>query len=158
MALIEAPGYTLRIWVTNRPESPLELWRDYNGRSTIELRIRELKNDLGADDFCTQNLWATEAAFLAVLFTFTPQFIPATERASRPLLPAGYPARSRLRLWSHPGTGWTSARVASVGLLGRNGQAQSAAGHCFILEESNVAEAGPARRFARQCPLPDLTI
>jgi hypothetical protein len=68
--LIEVPGYTFRIWVTNRTGSALELWRDYNGRSTVEQRIEELKNDLGADDFCTQNFWATEAAFLAVLFTF----------------------------------------------------------------------------------------
>jgi len=68
--LLDVPGYTFRIWVTNRPEAPLELWRDYNRRATVEQRIEELKNDLGADDFCTQNFWATEAAFLAVLFTF----------------------------------------------------------------------------------------
>jgi hypothetical protein len=68
--LIDVPGYTFRLWVTNRPDPPLELWRDYNGRATIEQRIEELKNDLGADDLCTQNFWATEAAFLAVLFTF----------------------------------------------------------------------------------------
>ena len=68
--LIDVPGYTFRIWVTNRTEGPLELWRDYNGRATIEQRIEELKNDLAADDFCTQNFWATESAFLATLFTF----------------------------------------------------------------------------------------
>lgn len=68
--LIDVPGYTFRIWVTNRHEPVLELWRDYNGRATVEQRIEELKNDLGADDFCTQNFWATEAAFLAVLLTF----------------------------------------------------------------------------------------
>ena len=68
--LIDVPGYTFRIWVTNRPDDPLVLWRDYNGRATIEQRIEELKNDLATDDFCTQNFWATEAAFLAVLFTF----------------------------------------------------------------------------------------
>ena len=68
--LIDVPGYTFRVWVTNRSESPLELWRDYNGRACVEQRIEELKNDLGADDFCPQNFWATEAAFLAVLFTF----------------------------------------------------------------------------------------
>ncbi len=68
--LMDVPGYTFRIWVTNRAEGALELWRDYNGRAKVEQRIEELKNDLGADDFCTQNFWATEAAFLAVLFTF----------------------------------------------------------------------------------------
>jgi len=68
--LIDVPGYTFRIWVTNRADDPLVLWRDYNGRATVEQRIEELKNDLAADDFCTQSFWATEAAFLAVLFTF----------------------------------------------------------------------------------------
>lgn len=68
--LIDVPGYTFRVWVTNRADSPLVLWRDYNGRAAVEQRLEELKNDLGADDFCTQNFWATEAAFLAVLFTF----------------------------------------------------------------------------------------
>lgn len=68
--LIDVPGYTFRIWVTNRTDDPLVLWRDYNGRATVEQRIEELKNDLAADDFCTQSFWATEAAFLAVLFTF----------------------------------------------------------------------------------------
>jgi hypothetical protein len=68
--LLHVPGYTFRIWVTNRSESVLALWRDYNGRATVEQRIEELKNDLGADDFCTQNFWATESAFLAVVFTF----------------------------------------------------------------------------------------
>jgi len=68
--LIDVPGYTFRIWVTNRTESPMLLWRDYNGRATIEQRIEELKNDLAADGFCTKNFWATESAFLAVLFTF----------------------------------------------------------------------------------------
>lgn len=68
--LIDVPGYVFRIWVTNRSEEALELWHDYNGRATIEQRIEELKNDLAADGFCTQNFWATESAFLAVLFTF----------------------------------------------------------------------------------------
>jgi hypothetical protein len=48
----------------------LELWRDYNGRTCIEQRIEELKHDLATDGFCLQPFFATEAAFLAVLFTF----------------------------------------------------------------------------------------
>src|SRR5262245_22394624 len=60
--LLDVPGYTFRIWVTNRTEAVLALWRDYNGRATVEQRIEELKHDLGADAFCTQNFWATEAA------------------------------------------------------------------------------------------------
>jgi len=68
--LLDVPGYTFRIWVTNRTESPLALWRDYNGRAGIEQRIEELKHDLAADGFCLQPFFATESAFLAVLFTF----------------------------------------------------------------------------------------
>ena len=68
--MLDVPGYTFRVWVTNRTESPLELWRDYNGRACIEQRIEELKHDLAADGFCLQPFFATEAAFLAVLFTF----------------------------------------------------------------------------------------
>ena len=68
--LMDVPGYTFRVWVTNRSQSARELWRDYNGRATVEQRIEELKNDLAADGFCLQPFFATESAFLAVLFTF----------------------------------------------------------------------------------------
>ena len=68
--LLEVPGYTFRLWVTNRADGALELWRDYNQRACVEQRIEELKNDLGAKGFCLHSFFATEAAFLAVLFTF----------------------------------------------------------------------------------------
>lgn len=68
--LLDVPGYTFRVWVTNRPDSAVDLWRDYNGRACIEQRIEELKHDLAADGFCLQPFFATEAAFLAVLCTF----------------------------------------------------------------------------------------
>jgi hypothetical protein len=68
--LLDVPGDTFRVWVTNRSESPLAQWRDYNGRAWIEQRIEELKHDLAADGFCLQPFFATESAFLAVLFTF----------------------------------------------------------------------------------------
>ena len=68
--LLDVPGYTYRVWCTNSAELPEAVWRDYNQRATIEQRIEELKNDLHADGFCTQRFFATEAAFLAVLFTF----------------------------------------------------------------------------------------
>lgn len=91
--LIEVPGYTFRIWVTNRAESALDLWRDYNGRATVEQRIEELKNDLSADGFCTQNFWATESAFLAVLFTFN--LLSLYQQISAPQ--AGYRQPATLR-------------------------------------------------------------
>lgn len=68
--LIDIPGYTFRVWVTNRIDGALEIWRDYNPRATVEQRIEEIKNDLHADGFCTKAFFATEAAFLAVLFAY----------------------------------------------------------------------------------------
>jgi len=68
--LIQVPGYTFRIFVTNRPELPEEIWRDYNQRACVEQRIEELKFDLAADDFCLKQFFATEAAFLSILMLF----------------------------------------------------------------------------------------
>jgi hypothetical protein len=68
--LLEVPGYTFRVFVTNRSEAPEEIWRDYNQRACIEQRIEELKSDLAADDFCLREFFATEAAFLGILMLF----------------------------------------------------------------------------------------
>ena len=54
--LLEVPGYTFRIFVTNRLDPPEEIWRYYNQRACIEQRIEELKSDL--------------AAFLSILMLF----------------------------------------------------------------------------------------
>jgi hypothetical protein len=64
------PRYTFRVLVTNTGLDAVEVWRTYNGRAGVEQRIEELKNDLAADDFCTQQFFATEVAFLAVVATF----------------------------------------------------------------------------------------
>ena len=68
--LLDVPGYTFRVFVTNRAEAPEEIWRDYNQRACIEQRIEELKSDLAADDFCLREFFATEAAFLGILMLF----------------------------------------------------------------------------------------
>ena len=39
-------------------------------RASIEQRIEELKSDLAADDFCLNEFFATEAAFLGILMLF----------------------------------------------------------------------------------------
>ena len=64
---LAVPCYTFRIFVTNRVEDALVLWRDYNQRAIIEQRIEELKAELNADGFCMKQFFATEAAFLSVL-------------------------------------------------------------------------------------------
>src|SRR5208283_1390889 len=68
--LIDVPGYTFRVFVTSGAAAPEEIWRDYNRRADMENRIAELKHDLGADGFCLQEFFATEAAFRAVLLLF----------------------------------------------------------------------------------------
>ena len=68
--LLEVPGYTYRVFVTNRSDAGAVIWRDYNGRACVEQRIEELKNDLSAGGFCVREFFGTEAAFLSVLFAF----------------------------------------------------------------------------------------
>lgn len=68
--LLQVPGYEHRLFVTNRPEPAEWIWHHYDQRAAIEPRFSELKEDLGADDFCLQGFFPTEAAFLSVLFLF----------------------------------------------------------------------------------------
>jgi hypothetical protein len=82
--LIELPGYVFRVFVTNRADAALEIWRDYNGRAAVECRIDELKNELAADHFCLRSFFATESAFLAVLFSFN--LLSEFQRAIDPTL------------------------------------------------------------------------
>jgi hypothetical protein len=106
--LIDVPGYTFRIFVTNRNDSVLEIWRDYNGRAAVECRIDELKNELAADRFCLRSFFATESAFLAVLFSFN--LLSEFQRAINPALKS-YKQPATLRF-----------EVFTCGaILGRNG-------------------------------------
>jgi Transposase DDE domain group 1 len=91
--LLEVPGYTFRMWVTNRAEAPLEIWRQYNGRACVEQRIEELKAELSVQGFCMKSFWATEAAFLAVLFTFN--LLSLYQQTTRPGQPYMQPATLR---------------------------------------------------------------
>lgn len=68
--LFDIPGYTFRVMVTSMSGEPSEIWRDYNKRGDMENRIKELKYDLAADDFCMRQFYATEAAFRSVLALF----------------------------------------------------------------------------------------
>jgi hypothetical protein len=106
--LIDLPGYVFRVFVTNRRESALEIWRDYNGRATVECRIDELKNELAADHFCLRSFFATESAFLAVLFGFN--LLGEFQRALDPAL----------KTYKQPGT--LRFEVFTCGaILGRSG-------------------------------------
>lgn len=68
--LVEVPGYTFHAVVSTLPLSAVETWRFYNGRSDCENRLKELKEDFGADGFCLQSFDGTEAVFRLVCFLF----------------------------------------------------------------------------------------
>jgi Transposase DDE domain group 1 len=90
--LLDVPGYTFRVFVTNLSAPPEEIWRDYNHRADMENRIAELKHDLAADDFCLQEFFATEAVFRSILLLFN--LLGEFQRASR-LTPYRRPATLR---------------------------------------------------------------
>lgn len=95
--LLDVPGYTFRVWVADRSEGVMELWQEYNGRATVEQRIEELKNDLAGDGFCLKEFFCTEAAFLAVLFTFN--LLSLYQQMSTPQQPYRQPATLRTQVF-----------------------------------------------------------
>jgi hypothetical protein len=82
--LLTVPRYEFRVFVTNRSEPPLWLWQHYDQRAAIEPRFSELKEDLGADDFCLHGFFPTEAAFRSVLFVFNLLSLLQAHQASPP--------------------------------------------------------------------------
>jgi hypothetical protein len=55
---------------TNLALPPMEIRRLYLARADSENRIKELREDFGMEGFMTQNFWATEAAFRAVILAY----------------------------------------------------------------------------------------
>jgi hypothetical protein len=74
--LFDLPDYTVHGVVTSLTDPPEDVWRFYNGRAESENRLKELKYDYGADGFCLQSFFGTEAVFrlLCVLFNILAQF------------------------------------------------------------------------------------
>lgn len=68
--LLEVPGYTFHVLVTTLGHDPVQTWRFYNSRAECENRIKELKDDFGADGFCLHSFDGTEAAFRLICFLF----------------------------------------------------------------------------------------
>ena len=83
--------------MTNHAEAPEVIWRDYNQRATLEQRIDELKSDLGADDFCRREFYATEAAFRSVLLLFN--LLSLWQTAARPNQTYRRPATMRTEVF-----------------------------------------------------------
>jgi DNA-directed RNA polymerase subunit N (RpoN/RPB10) len=120
--LIDVPGYTFRVLATSCGAAPEDVWRDYNRRADMENRIAELKHDLGADGFCLNAFFATEAAFRAVLLLFNllaefqraaglPSYrAPATIR-TQVLTCGAILGRAGRRLVVHLSEGWGGLRT-----------------------------------------------
>jgi hypothetical protein len=68
--LFHAPGYRFHAVATTLPAPPAEVCRTYNGRANTENRLKELKYAFGADGFCSQRFWATEAALRAICLLY----------------------------------------------------------------------------------------
>jgi hypothetical protein len=68
--LIDIPGYTFHTLVTSLDLPAADVWRFYNGRADSENRLKELKEDFGADGFCLQSFYGTEAAFRLICFLY----------------------------------------------------------------------------------------
>jgi len=68
--LIAVPGYTFHAIVTTLSLTPLEVWHFYNSRGDCENRLKELKEDYGADGYCLDSFDGTEAALRLVCFLY----------------------------------------------------------------------------------------
>ena len=64
------PRYRYSCYVTNLDLSAEEIWKLYQTRADCENRIKELKYDFGADQFCLKSFWATEAAFRFIMIAY----------------------------------------------------------------------------------------
>jgi hypothetical protein len=68
--LIDVPGYLFHAMVTTLGHAPAEVWRFYNHRADCENRLKELKDDFGANGFCLRSFDATDATLRLVCFLF----------------------------------------------------------------------------------------
>jgi DDE family transposase len=62
--------YRFAALVTDLSLPAQEIWRSYRGRADCENRIKELKYDFGADSFCLNDFWATEACLNVAMLAY----------------------------------------------------------------------------------------
>ena len=126
---------------------PKKSGRDYNRRADMENRIAELKHDLGADGFCLQEFFATEAALQAVLLLF--HLLSEFQRAAS--LPVyREPATLRTPVFTCGAILGRAGRRLVLHLsqeLGRIENTKSIAGQNLKLGNSNFAEVGICRSY-----------
>jgi len=62
--------YRYSVFVTNLDLPAQHIWNLYKDRADAENRIKELKYDFGADNFCLKHFFATEAAFRFIMVAY----------------------------------------------------------------------------------------
>ena len=68
--LFDMPNYTYTAVLTSMEAPAIDVWRFYNHRADVENRIKELKEDFGADGFCLGSFFGTEAALRLIAFFY----------------------------------------------------------------------------------------
>src|SRR5580658_10780324 len=70
--LIEVPGYRFQALVTSlsASQSPLAVWRYYNGRADCENVIKELQSGFALPTLCLEKFWATDGALSMATLTY----------------------------------------------------------------------------------------
>jgi hypothetical protein len=70
LTLFSMGKYSYQVIVTNMSLIPLNTWRFYNGRASVELIIKELKGDYPLGKIPTKHFAANEAYFHLLLFAY----------------------------------------------------------------------------------------
>ena len=68
--LFDEPTYRYSAYVTNLTLPLDQVYNIYNTRADCENRIKELKYDFGADNFCLKEFYATEASFRFIMMAY----------------------------------------------------------------------------------------
>ena len=68
--LFDVPIYRYNTYVTNITLPVDQIYNIYNTRADAENRIKELKYDFGADNFCLKEFYATEASFRFIMMAY----------------------------------------------------------------------------------------
>jgi hypothetical protein len=71
LTLFQMKKHTYQVLVTNMTLSPLNLWKFYNQRASVEQLIRELKGDYGIGHIPSRHYMANEAYFRLLLLAYT---------------------------------------------------------------------------------------
>ena len=63
-------NYRYSAYFTNQNQSATDVWRSYRARGDAENRIKELKNDFGAESFNLKDFYPTEASLIFVMIAY----------------------------------------------------------------------------------------